>query len=90
MVQNDKFLTTFQEKQMSFQPDMILEYAHYLGNFYKKQGFIDPGVFVDSYVTLNKRISTRFIQKDFDLLSTKDSFLKKKWLIPMKDEIKGF
>ncbi len=90
MVQNDKFLTTFQEKQMSFQPDMILEFAHYLGNFYKKQGFINPSVFVDSYVTLNKRISTRFIQKDFDLLSTKDSFLKKKWLIPMKDEIKGF
>ena len=29
MVQNDKFLTTFQEKQMSFQPDMILEYAHF-------------------------------------------------------------
>ena len=37
MVQNDKFLTTFQEKQMSFQPDMILEYAHFLGDFYKKR-----------------------------------------------------
>jgi len=90
MVQNDKFLTTFQEKQMSFQPDMILEYAHFLGNFYKKKGFTNPSVFADSYVTLNKRISTRFIEKDFDLLSTKDSFLKKKWIIPIKDEIKGF
>ena len=90
MVQNDKFLTTFQEKQMSFQPDMILEYAHFLGDFYKKKGFAKPSVFADSYVTLNKRISTRFIEKDFDLLSTKDSFLKKKWIIPIKDEIKGF
>ena len=90
MVQNDKFLTTFQEKQMSFQPDMILEYAHFLGHFYKKKGFVSPSVFADSYVTLNKRISTRFIEKDFDLLSTKDSFLKKKWIIPIKDEIKGF
>ncbi len=90
MVQNDKFLTTFQEKQMSFQPDMILEYAHFLGDFYKKKGLANPSVFADSYVTLNKRISTRFIEKDFDLLSTKDSFLKKKWIIPIKDEIKGF
>ena len=90
MVQNDKFLTTFQEKQMSFQPDMILEYAHFLGDFYKKKGFTSPSVFADSYVTLNKRMSTRFIEKDFDLLSTKDSFLKKKWIIPIKDEIKGF
>ena len=90
MVQNDKFLTTFQEKQMSFQPDMILEYAHFLGDFYKKKGFAKPSVFADSYVTLNKRISTRFIEKDFDLLSTKNSFLKKKWIIPIKDEIKGF
>ena len=90
MVQNDKFLTTFQEKQMSFQPDMILEYAHFLGDFYKKKGFANPSVFADSYVTLNKRISTRFIEKDFDLLSTKDSFLKKKWIIPIKYEIKGF
>ena len=83
-------ITTFQEKQMSFQPDMILEYAHFLGDFYKKKGFANPSVFADSYVTLNKRISTRFIEKDFDLLSTKDSFLKKKWIIPIKDEIKGF
>ena len=90
MVQNDKFLTTFQEKQMSFQPDMILEYAHFLGDFYKKKGFAKPSVFANSYVTLNKRISTRFIEKDFDLLSTKNSFLKKKWIIPIKDEIKGF
>ena len=30
VVNNLDYLTPFQEKQMSFQPDMILEYAHYL------------------------------------------------------------
>ena len=57
---------------------------HIFRDFYKKKGFANPSVFADSYVTLNKRISTRFIEKDFDLLSTKDSFLKKKWIIPIK------
>ncbi|MBR9845648.1 MAG: HTTM domain-containing protein, partial [Algicola sp.] len=37
-VQNDDFLTSFQEKQMSFQPDFILEYAHYLGDHFTAQG----------------------------------------------------
>ena len=37
-VNNDRILNEFQEKQMSFQPDFILEFAHYLGDFYKKKG----------------------------------------------------
>ena len=40
LIDNMEFLTPFQEKQMSFQPDMILEYAHYLGDTFKKRGFI--------------------------------------------------
>ena len=90
IVQNDMFLNTFQEKQMSFQPDMILEFAHYLGNYYQNQGFKNPSVFVDSYVTLNNRTSTRFIKKDYDLMQAKESFLKKNWITPLQDEIKGF
>ena len=38
LVDNSLYLTKFQEKQMSFQPDMIIEYAHYLGDTYKKKG----------------------------------------------------
>jgi Vitamin K-dependent gamma-carboxylase. len=38
MVNNSDFLTAFQEKQMSFQPDFILEYAHFLGDHFTKQG----------------------------------------------------
>ena len=32
-VQNSNFLTPYQEKQMSFQPDLILDFAHFLGHF---------------------------------------------------------
>ena len=31
-VDNDDFLSSFQQKQMSFQPDFMLEYAHYLAD----------------------------------------------------------
>lgn len=51
-VNNKDFLTPFQEKQMSFQPDFILEYAHYLGDHFTEQGHKNVQVFVESYVAL--------------------------------------
>jgi hypothetical protein len=89
-VQNDDFLTSYQEKQMSFQPDFILEYAHYLGDHFKNQGHKNIQVFVDSHVALNGRSSMRFVDSTVDLYGETESFKHKTWIIPFKDEIKGF
>ena len=89
MVNNMEFLTPFQEKQMSFQPDMILEYAHYLGDTFKKRGLEDVSVYAESYVTLNGRQSKRFIDPTVDLYKIKIDLKHKKWIIPMKDDIKS-
>ena len=74
---------------MSFQPDMILEYAHYLGDTFKKRGFNDVSVYADSYVTLNGRPSKRFIDPKVDLYKQKNDLKHKTWIIPIKDEIKS-
>jgi hypothetical protein len=89
-VNNARFLTTFQEKQMSFQPDFILEYAHYLHQYYKKIGFNDPEVYVESYVALNGRLSQKFIDPKINLAKENESFAPKKWILPFNDTIKGF
>jgi hypothetical protein len=89
IVDNMEFLTPFQEKQMSFQPDMILEYAHYLGDTYKKRGFDNVSVYAESYVTLNGRPSMRFIDPKVDLYKLKNDFKHKKWIIPINDDIKS-
>ena len=60
-VDNANFLTPFQEKQMSFQADMILEYAHWLGDHYSNYNTEKVQVFVDNYVSLNGRKSQRFV-----------------------------
>ena len=65
-VDNSMFLTKFQEKQMSFQPDFILEYAHFIGDYYKEKGYKNPSVYVDCFVSLNGRISQRFIDNNVD------------------------
>ena len=89
-VTNDKFLTEFQERQMSFQPDFILEYAHYIGDYYNKNGLNNVQVYAESFVTLNGRLSKRFIDPNVDLMNEKRGFSNKKWITNLEDEIKGF
>ena len=88
-VNNEEFLTPFQEKQMSFQPDFILEYANYLGDVYTKRGHKNVQVFTDSYVALNGRLSQRFIDHNVNLYGIKESFKHKNWILRFNDEIKG-
>ena len=86
---NEDFLTRFQEKQMAFQPDFILEYAHYLHDHYKKQGMHDPIVKAQCYVALNGRLSTEYIKPDVDLAKVDESFAHKDWILPFESNISG-
>ena len=88
-VDNTRFLTRFQEKQMSTQPDFILEYALFLEDYYQQQGITDPEIYVDSYVALNGRPSQPFIDPEADLTRFKPSLKHKNWILPFNDEIKG-
>jgi len=88
LVNNADFLTPFQEKQMSFQPDFILEYAHYLGDHFTSQGHQNVEVYVDCYVALNGRLSKRYIDKNVNLYQEKESFKHKDWILPFNHEIK--
>ena len=86
-INNKDYLTTFQEKQMSIQADMILQFAHYLAQEYQeKHGISDPKITVDSYVALNGRRSQRFIDPTIDLVPLEDSWAPKTWIIPFKHD----
>ncbi|MFP2995995.1 HTTM domain-containing protein [Spongiivirga sp. MCCC 1A20706] len=88
-VDNSDFLTPFQEKQMSFQPDFILEYAHFLSDHFSSKNETKVAVYVENVVSLNGRPSTTFVDPTVDLSQIKESFKHKNWIIPFNDEIKG-
>ena len=88
-VDNDDFLTSFQQKQMSFQPDFILEYAHFLADHFKAQGHQDLAIYVESYVALNGRRSRPYVDPNINLLTQKRSFEPKTWILPFNDDIYG-
>ncbi len=85
-VDNTDFLTAQQEKMMSTQPDMILQYAHFLGDHFKSQGHQNLEVYVESFVALNGRKSRPFIDPNRNLLEIEEGFGHKDWILPWKDK----
>jgi len=79
-VLNGEFLNAHQEKQMAMQPDMILQFAHFLKQHYEKQGVSDPAVRAEVYVTLNARPSQLLIDPNIDLTKLSDGWSHKTWI----------
>jgi len=80
-VQNFDYLSPQQEKMMSTQPDMIVQFAHHLDEVYVDKGFINPKIFCDSKVTLNGRRSQQFIDPDVDLSLETRGLHHKEWIL---------
>lgn len=84
-VVNAEFLNVHQEKQMSMQPDMILQFAHFLGSHYAAQGVREPQVRAEVYVTLNSNPGRLLIDPQADLMKEKEGWAPKKWIIRYED-----
>lgn len=82
-IDNDKYITPFQEKIMATQPDMILQFAHYLEDQFKEKGIDNPQVTANSYVALNGRGSKRFIDPTVNLADREAGFHHKDWIKPL-------
>jgi hypothetical protein len=83
-VNNSEFLTPFQEKMMSTQPDLILKYAHYLSGEYRKRGIHNPEVYAEVFVSLNGQRSTLLIDSSVNLAAEKLGWQHYKWVLPYK------
>lgn len=83
-ISNSEYLSGFQEKIMSTQPGMILEFAHHLASEFEERGIDNPEVTVESYVALNGRGTRRFIDSETNLANCKRGFHHKDWILPAK------
>ncbi|MEM8533833.1 MAG: HTTM domain-containing protein [Chloroflexota bacterium] len=75
------YLTYQQEKQMAFQPDMILAFAHHLEEQFVQQGYPDVAVRAEVYVSLNGRPSQLLIDPTVDLTQEQNSLAPKTWIL---------
>ena len=88
-VNNAEHLSVLQEKMMATQADMILQFAHYLRDYYARRGVHQPQVYADTYVSLNGRLGRPYIDPTVDLARQAESFAPKPWILPFEDEISG-
>jgi len=85
-VDNRQHLMPFQEKRMSVRPDHILQYAHYLADYYqKKEGATTAEVYAQVYVTLNGRLSQTLIDPTVNLAAEERHWRPKTWIVPLKE-----
>lgn len=83
IVNNSDFLNPHQEKQMAFQPDMILQFAHFLGRKYQQKDQPIPQVRAEVYATLNGRPSRLLIRPDVNLMEIQDGWQQKEWILSL-------
>jgi hypothetical protein len=83
-VVNAQYLTTLQENMMATQPDMILQYAHFLAGEYRQKGIENPIVTAESYVTLNGSGSRLYIDSTVNLATERETLGHKRWILPFR------
>ncbi len=81
-INNRDYLTAQQEKMMSTQPDMILQFAHHIADVYQEKGYQNPVVHCQSRVTLNGTLSQPLVNPKVNLAEIARDWKHKSWLLP--------
>jgi hypothetical protein len=76
------YLTPFQVRMVSTQPDMILELAHLVADDYARRGRGPVQVFADAQVSWNGRRRAPMIDPTVDLAAEHDGLAPKRWILP--------
>jgi len=81
-----QYLTRLQEREMSSQPDLILQLAHRIRDDYAARGVGPVEVRADTWVSLNGRAIHRLIDPNVDLSRIEDGLGKADWILPEPSE----
>ena len=96
LIETRNYLTPQQEKMMSTQPDMILQFAHYLSSEFKDSTILEtngeiiklgnkPKITADVKVSLFNKGSKDFINQNTNLSMEDRGFNNKEWILPYED-----
>jgi hypothetical protein len=81
-VSPSRYLTSHQEREMSGQPDLILQLAHHIGREFRQKGYKDVEVRVDALASLNARAPKAMIDPHIDLMQIDDGVSRADWILP--------
>tara|TARA_B100000524_G_scaffold331864_2_gene218661 strand:+ start:34 stop:669 length:636 start_codon:yes stop_codon:yes gene_type:complete len=96
LIETRNYLTPQQEKMMSTQPDMILQFAHYLSSEFKDSTILEtngeiiklgnkPKITAEVKVSLFNKGSKDIINQNTNLSMENRGFMNKEWILPYED-----
>ncbi len=80
-----QYLTRLQEREMSVQPDLILQLAHRIARDFEALKQEPVEVRADVRVSLNGRPARVFVDPEVDLAREEDGLAPKAWILPAPD-----
>jgi hypothetical protein len=82
LVEPRAYLTPFQARMASTQPDMILELAHIVAQDFERRGRGHVRVFAEARVSFNGRPGALLVSPTVDLAAERDTLAPKRWILP--------
>ncbi|EMO46357.1 HTTM domain-containing protein [Leptospira santarosai] len=82
----ESHLNEIQRIMMSYQPDLILQFAHWIGEHERERTAQEVSVYADVMVSLNGRKSQVLIDPERDLMKVSDSLLNQEWVFSGDEE----
>ena len=82
LVEPSRYLTDHQEREMSGQPDLIVQLAHHIGREYADRYGEPVEVRVDARASLNGRPAAPMIDPQVDLMTLRPGLAPAPWILP--------
>jgi hypothetical protein len=82
-IRPEAYLKSHQVTKMSTKPDLILQFAHYLAELKRREGFENVEVRARAMVSLNGREPQLLINPNVDLAKEEVSLLPTPWIVPL-------
>jgi hypothetical protein len=86
-VSPQKFLNLRQTVMMAYQPDLTLQFAHYLAKVMPRKGPKPLKVEARMFVSINGRKPELFIDPNVDLAAEPRSLKRPRWLLPIHEPL---
>lgn len=81
-VSPDEYLNPRQTRQMSRQPDLIVQLAHHIAALFEQRGFSSVEVRAEAWVSLNGRRPALMLDPEVDLARITPSVARADWILP--------
>ena len=79
-----EYITRWQNRKMVADPDMLLQFAHFLADEYRGRGHPDVEVRVETRVSLNGRARVALIDPEVDLARERRTVWPYSFVMPME------